>query len=70
MLLVRDLAGPDEDPEAAAADNNSPMELFSTCGVHGGLWRCPYTFDSLGSASYVFGVLSTGLTVGTCLEQQ
>jgi hypothetical protein len=61
MLLLHDLAS--SAPQAGTSSN--PMQLFASCGVHGGLWRCPYTFDSLGTAAYLAGLLSSGLSAGS-----
>lgn len=33
----------------------NPMEIFSSPGFHGGLWRCPYQMDSLEKVCYAFG---------------
>jgi hypothetical protein len=32
-----------------------PMDVFGATAVHGGTWRCAYTVDSIGKASYIMG---------------
>lgn len=32
-----------------------PMDVFGATAVHGGTWRCAYTVDSIGKASYLMG---------------
>uniref|UniRef100_A0A7S0MV08 Uncharacterized protein n=1 Tax=Pyramimonas obovata TaxID=1411642 RepID=A0A7S0MV08_9CHLO len=54
VLLVHDMGVPQSAEKALR--HRHPMQLFECGGVHGGLWRCPYTFDSLGTASYLFGL--------------
>ena len=34
-----------------------PMDVFGATAVHGGTWRCAYTVDSIGKASYILGTL-------------
>ena len=36
-----------------------PMSMFLENAVHGGVWRCPYTVDSMGRVSYVVGHFKT-----------
>lgn len=46
ILLMHDI----QNPESKANPNNAldhPMELFSDCAVHGGIWRMAYTMDSI-----------------------
>jgi hypothetical protein len=31
------------------------MDVFGATAVHGGTWRCAYTVDSIGKASYIMG---------------
>ena len=42
--------GSGEEGEAA-----HPMDVFGATAVHGGTWRCAYTVDSIGKASYIMG---------------
>lgn len=53
-LLIYDLGCP-TSPANPATKLDHPMMLFSSLGVHGGMWRCPWTMNSLGKASYVMG---------------
>ena len=44
--------------DAAANDGGEeahPMDVFGATAVHGGSWRCAYSVDSIGKASYVLG---------------
>mmetsp|Transcript_28125 Transcript_28125/g.90666 ORF Transcript_28125/g.90666 Transcript_28125/m.90666 type:complete len:799 (-) Transcript_28125:124-2520(-) len=67
-LLLHDILNPDspKNPTAASImkDKKKPflvssLELFSSQAVHGGLWRSPYTVDSIGEVSaliYFLGI--------------
>ena len=53
-ILVNDVlneASPKNPANRAKAGVNTSLELFRSEAVHGGLWRSPYTVDSLGSVS-------------------
>ena len=53
-------AGPKNPANKAKFKIDNSLELFSTQGCHGGLWRSPYKVDSLGeiSALIYFGGLA------------
>jgi hypothetical protein len=53
-LLLHDAlneASPKNPKNRVAARKNSSLELFRSQSVHGGLWRSPYTIDSIGNIS-------------------
>jgi len=53
-VLVHDVlndAGPKNPKNRAACGVRNPLQLFSSESVHGGLWRSPYTVDSVGETS-------------------
>ena len=62
-ILLNDVLNKDspKNPEnKKAAGVNTALELFRSEAVHGGLWRSPYTLDSVGNASaliYFAGVV-------------
>jgi|UniRef100_A0A8J9S0B7 hypothetical protein len=45
----------DQVNECSPAKLKHPMELFMDGSVHGGLWRCPFSSDSIGPLAYVLG---------------
>jgi len=52
-LLIHDLLndkGPKNAKNKSEFGIENTLQLFSTQGVHGGLWRCAYTINSLGEA--------------------
>mmetsp|Transcript_1280 Transcript_1280/g.2037 ORF Transcript_1280/g.2037 Transcript_1280/m.2037 type:complete len:513 (-) Transcript_1280:126-1664(-) len=52
LLLIYDMNA----PQSAANPKvplRTPLDLVSTLGVHGGLWRTPYTTDSTGKTAYL-----------------
>ena len=54
LIMLYDLCA----QESKANPDNSlgnPMEMLSTPGFHGGLWRSPYQVDSLEKVCYAFG---------------
>ena len=61
-VLVHDVlndAGPKHPKNRAKFGVDNALKLFASESVHGGLWRSPYTVDSLGEASagiYFFGL--------------
>mmetsp|Transcript_17941 Transcript_17941/g.21486 ORF Transcript_17941/g.21486 Transcript_17941/m.21486 type:complete len:509 (+) Transcript_17941:123-1649(+) len=55
-LLVYDVSSPNA-PALPTSSLPHPMLLLATGGAHSGFWRCPYTFDSLETASYLFGLM-------------
>jgi hypothetical protein len=44
-------AGAKNPANRAAHGIDNSIELFRTQSVHGGLWRCGYTVDSIGEVS-------------------
>jgi hypothetical protein len=44
-------AGAKNPANRAAHGIDNSIELFRTQSVHGGLWRCGYTIDSIGEAT-------------------
>ena len=68
-MLMHDILNPKSPKSPAnrkASGTENTLELFSTQGVHGGLWRSPYTVDSLGecSALIYFGGLAAPYVAG------
>ena len=64
LLLLFDLAsaraGDGRSTASPAVALDSPMQLFEQSAFHGGGWRCPYTVDSIGNASYLAGFVVKG----------
>ena len=62
-ILVNDVlnaASPKNPANRSVYGVRTPLELFRSEAVHGGLWRSPYTLDSVGNASaliYFAGVV-------------
>ena len=53
-ILVNDVlnaASPKNPANRSVYGVRTPLELFRSEAVHGGLWRSPYTVDSLGAVS-------------------
>lgn len=44
-----------------ATDISHPMCLFNENSVHGGLWRCPFSLDSIQVSSYFTGMFNNGI---------
>ena len=61
-LLVNDLRNPKSAANPKVTLGN-PQELFSHNAVHGGLWRCAYTLDSLGVPAAVSYYLIKGAPI-------
>ena len=57
MLMLYDLTFSESEANPEVPLRN-PMDLFSSLGVHGGLWRCPYTVESTGTLSYLADLLN------------
>lgn len=51
-LLLHDLV------EGAGAAQQHPLDFFQSKSFHGGSWRCPYKYDSIGTAAYLLGTIS------------
>lgn len=72
-LLIHDLLnekGPKNGKNKAEFGIDNTLKLFSTQGVHGGLWRCAYTINSLGETSaliYFLGERTVQLGLGAAL---
>ena len=58
ILLLADLTPAPENPANAVVEISHPWDLFSYNSFHGGSWRCGYTVDSIGTATYVMGKVS------------
>lgn len=56
LLVLYDLCDPASTANPDVALRN-PLEIFSTLGVHGGLWRAPYSNESLGKSAFALGKL-------------
>lgn len=66
-LLLFDLAS-DASPANPKNALAHPWDLFASNGVHGGTWRCPFTLESLGTASFVMGKI--GYRIGGYVENR
>lgn len=72
-LLIHDLLnekGPKNGKNKAEFGMDNTLKLFSTQGVHGGLWRCAYTINSLGETSalvYFLGERTVQLGLGAAV---
>mmetsp|Transcript_3247 Transcript_3247/g.4436 ORF Transcript_3247/g.4436 Transcript_3247/m.4436 type:complete len:537 (+) Transcript_3247:120-1730(+) len=55
-LLLWDLSRVESKANADVSLDH-PMELFIENSVHGGIWRCPYSMDSIGALSFLIGKL-------------
>ena len=69
-VLIHDVLndeGPKNPKNRRAFGVANALQLFSSEAVHGGLWRAPYTVDSLGEASaliYFAGVAKPAILAG------
>lgn len=59
LLLIHDL-GDKNSPANPDVVLRNPLELFASYGVHSGLWRAPYSQESLGKSLYVSSFFSSG----------
>lgn len=46
-----------EDEPREKDEGRHPMDVFGETAAHGGTWRCAWSVDSIGRASYVAGML-------------
>ena len=58
-LLLHDMSN-ENGPKRGGDDDHfsNPLELFSTQGVHGGLWRTGYSLNSTGTLSAILYLLT------------
>lgn len=72
-LLIHDVLnedGPKNPKNKMKFGIDNSLELFRTQGVHGGLWRCAYTINSLGETCaliYFLGERSVQLGLGAAI---
>ncbi len=57
LMLIYDLCS-DESAANPDIELRNPMDLFTTLGVHGGLWRCPHAFKSFGKTAVICDMLN------------
>jgi len=56
LLMVYDMCSNDS-PANPTVPLRNPLDIFATLGVHGGIWRCPYSQESLGKTAFLLGAL-------------